>query len=86
MSEAQSPLTPADPDSLTALFSVDPLTHTEAQRRELYVELRRRRSVFASDEAAKALAGKKTRAPKGTDPGDPAKLDKPAGELSLDDL
>lgn len=86
MSESPSPLLIADPDSLTALFSSDPLEHTDAQRAALITELRRRRSVFASEEAAKALAGKTKRAKQGTDPADAAKLDKPAGELSLDDL
>jgi hypothetical protein len=86
MSEAPSPLTVADPDSLTALFSSDPLTHTDAQLADLCRELRRRRSVFASEEAAKALSGKKARAPKGTDPSASASLDKPTSELNLGDL
>lgn len=86
MSEAPSPLAAADPDSLTALFANDPLTHTQAELLDLCAELRRRRSVFASEEAVKALKPKAAKVKRGSEPADAAKLDKPAGELSLDDL
>lgn len=83
----QSPLTTASPDSLDLYFSDDPLTLSDSQLSTLVLELRRRRSAFAADEAAKAAAGKSKR-PKATAQSAPeaAALDKPVGELSLDDL
>lgn len=80
-----TPLSVVDPDSLTALFSGDPTTKSDEDITALCAELRRRRSVFASEEAAKALKDKPKRA-KATDPAAPALADKPSSELSLDDL
>ena len=85
---ADSPLLSVNNDALTALFEADPLTLTDADLMRLVSELRRRRSVFASEEAAKALAGKKTRGVK-ADPATPTTAltsDKPTSELSLDDI
>ncbi len=83
-----SPLLQADADSLTVLFESDPLTLTDAQTLTAITELRRRRNVFASEEAAKALAPKKTRtkAQPAANASQAAQLDKPIGEVSLDDL
>jgi len=83
-----SPLLSTDPDAVTKLFDADPLTLTDAQLLALITELRRRRSVFASEEAAKALAGKAKRA-RGSNDASPeaaALADKPTSEISLDDL
>ena len=80
-----TPLAVTDPDSLTALFAGDPSEKPEDDIVALCTELRRRRSVFASEEAARALKDKPRRA-KATDPADPAVKDKPTSELSLDDL
>lgn len=82
-----SPLTTADPDSISALFTDDPLTLSDAQLMALIVELRRRRSEFTALEAQKALKPKATRtraAPQS--PATSASLDKPPSEISLDDL
>lgn len=81
----ETPLTAADPDSLTALFTGDPDEKPEADIVSLCTELRRRRSVFAAEEAVKALSSKPKRA-KATDPAEAAIKDKPSSELSLDDL
>jgi len=81
----ETPLAIVDPDSLTALFGGDPSEKPDEDIVELCTELRRRRSVFASDEAVKALKDKNKRA-KATDPASPALADKPSSELSLDDL
>lgn len=84
-----TPLSGPNPDSLTILFAptTDPLTLTDAQISLAILELRRRRNVVASEEAAKALAPKKTRtkAPVLTSEA-LAKTSVPASELSLDDL
>lgn len=87
MTDTISPLTTASADSLDLYFSADPLTLDDKQFHTLVLELRRRRSVFASEEAAKAAAGKSKR-PKATAQSAPeaAALDKPVGEFSLDDL
>lgn len=83
----QSPLLTTDADSLSALFSADPLTLSDDDILRGIHELRRRRNAFASEEAAKSLKPKSTRAKPGK-PSAPeaASLDKPAGEISLDDL
>lgn len=82
-----SPLLTAAPDSLDALFSADPLTLSDAQLDTLVAELRRRRSLFASEEAAKAAAGKKSRAKPTIQPSaTAAALDKPTVDFSLEDL
>ena len=80
---SDSPLTSASPDSLTVLFDSDPMTLTDSQILAAVTELRRRRNVFASEEAAKALAPKRTRAK-----AEPAStpLDKPTSEIGLEDL
>lgn len=80
---SDSPLTSASPDSLTVLFDSDPMTLTDSQILAAVTELRRRRNVFASEEAAKALAPKRTRAK--AEPTS-APLDKPTSEIGLEDL
>lgn len=85
MSEA-SPLAAASPDALTALFEADPLTITDAQLTVLVTELRRRRNAFLSEEAAKSLKPKAKRVAVDVNATTPATLDKPTGEVSLDDL
>jgi hypothetical protein len=84
---ALSPLATVDPTSLDTLFLSDPMTLTDADILRTIGELRRRRSVFASEEAAASLKAKKakTRAAPTTDEA-AATNDKPASELSLDDL
>lgn len=80
-----SPLASADPTSLNDLFRTDPTTLTDRQLDALVAELQRRRSLFASEEAAKAAAGRKAR-PKVTDPVSPSERDKPPADINLDDL
>lgn len=72
-------------DAIALMFDADPATLTDSQFTALISELRRRRSAFASEEAAKSLAPKKSRTK--VEPGTSAPaLDKPIGEVSLDDL
>ncbi len=82
-----SPLHEASPDSVTLLFEADPLDLTDSQVLKAIHELRRRRSEYASAEAAKSLAPKKTRA-KATvlDASAAASSDIPTAEVNLDDL
>lgn len=82
-----SPLLQADPSSIDLLFDTKPTDLTEAQLDQLVLELRRRRNAFASDEAAKQSKGKKATEPKpAVSVSTAAALDKPSGELTLDDL
>lgn len=82
-----SPLSAPSPDSLTALFEADPLTLSDTDLDTLIGELRRRRSAFLAEEAAKALKPKRERASAQAQPASAApSLDKPTGEISLDDL
>lgn len=67
---------------LDLLFSTDPRTLTDSQLRELISEEQRRRSVFHSEEAAKAAKPPKERAVRVT----PTTLAKPVADISLDDL
>lgn len=83
-----SPLSSANPDALTLLFETGPLELSDAQVLSAIHELRRRRSVFQSEEAAKAMAPKKSRA-KSEAPVDAAAsvlASKPTSEIDLDDL
>lgn len=70
------------------IFAADPADLADPDFDALVKELRRRRDVFAADEAAKASEGKKARAKR--DPtitaATAAALDKPVGEVNLDDL
>lgn len=87
MPEPASPLLSTDPDSLTRLFEADPLTLSDADILTAITELRRRRSAFASEEAAKSLKPKATRTKASPQPASTAAaLDKPVGEIGLDDL
>lgn len=88
MTNLPSPLAEASPDSLTLLFEHDPLTLSDAQIMTGITELRRRRSEFASAEAAKALAPRKTRTASTTpsSASDSVTLDKPTADIALDDL
>lgn len=82
-----SPLNEASPDSVTLLFEADPLTLDDASVLRAIHELRRRRSEFASAEAAKSLAPKKPRAKAPTlDAVNAAGADVPTAEVNLDDL
>lgn len=76
-------MTPTD-DTIAAVFASDPRELTDASLTVLITELRRRRSVFQSEEAAKALAPKKTRAKPTTN--SPLLADKPVSEMTLADL
>lgn len=84
---ALSPLSTVDPAALDTLFLSDPMTLSDADILRTVTELRRRRSVFASEEAAKSLAAKKpkSRAAPTTD-ANAATVDKPASEITMDDL
>jgi len=82
-----SPLLSTSENALSLLFESDPLTLTDAQLDSMILGLRRRRNAFFAEEAAKSLKPKSTRAKAGTvDAATSALLDKPASELSLDDL
>jgi hypothetical protein len=81
----QSPLLTASPDALTSLFLGDPLAKSEAEIAAGVLELRRRRSVFASEEAAKALSARPKR-PKPDGSASPSLIDKPNSELDLGDI
>lgn len=83
----KSPLDEANEDSVTLLFNNDPLDLTDDQLLRAIHELRRRRSEFASAEAAKSLAPKKPRAKAPTlDAVNAAGADVPTAEVNLDDL
>lgn len=87
MTVEPSPLLASSPDTLTALFEADPTTLTDASLTTLVRELRRRRDAFAAQEAADASKGKGSRTKPGTIPAAvAAALDKPVGEVSIDDL
>ncbi len=84
---SNTPLTTTTLDSIAELFQGNPLDKSEADINRLVIELRRRRNEFLSQEAAAAAKPKSTRAKVGkTTSEDAAKLDKPLGEISLDDL
>lgn len=88
MTLATSPLsTVPSTDPIAAIFDADPAILTPTDHQRLLTELRRRRSEFASAEAAKAATPKAKR-PKSAPvtPAQAAALDKPPGEVSLDDL
>lgn len=81
---AFSPLATVDIESI---FAANPRELIPADHIRLVTELRARRSAFASDEAAKAAAGKKGRAKaEPISAPEAAKLDKPNSQLTLDDL
>lgn len=76
---------PLPDDAIAALFDADPATLDDASFEALISEFRRRRNVFASEEAANSLKAKKTRVV--IDPTTkPTVLDKPTSEISLEDL
>jgi hypothetical protein len=82
----QSPLAAAD---IEDIFQLDPATLPEAEFDRLVSEVRRRRSEFHSAEAAKQATPKAKRAkaePESKLAPAAAKIDKPAGELTMDDL
>ncbi len=82
-----SPLLSTDPDALTRLFESDPLELIDAGVLSAIRELRRRRDAFASEEAAKSLAPKKTRAKPAVDGTATSAVlrDIPVTEVNLDD-
>ena len=80
-------LIPPIEDTIALLFDTDPSNLPDGDILTLVRELRRRRSVFRAEEAAKLLAPKKERAVKvARTPSDAAKMDKPLSEIDLDDL
>lgn len=82
-----SPLLAVNADAISELFEADPLTLTDAQLMSLILELRRRRNEFASSEAAKSLAPKKSRTRAEPQSAvEAAALDKPITEVGLDDI
>ncbi len=87
MSGEPSPLSTVTPDALTALFTADPLTLSDADLMGLVQELRRRRNEFTASEAAKSLKPKaaKTKPDPASAP-TAAAMDKPTKEFGLDDL
>lgn len=75
------------PDAIALLFEADPLPLSDADLMTLATELRRRRSIFASEEAVKALKPKKERVERlPTTASSAAEADKPVSEVSLEDL
>jgi hypothetical protein len=82
-----SPLLATSADALSLMFEGDPLDLTDAKLMQMVTEIRRRRSDFASREAATAAAGKakRTKAEPQSAPA-AAALDKPVSEIDLDDL
>lgn len=87
MTEPESPLLSTSPDALSALFAADPVKLEDPELRALITELRRRRSAFRAEEAAKSLkpAAKRAKAETQSAPA-AAALDKPTSEISLDDI
>jgi hypothetical protein len=84
---APSILTTTDPDAIAELFKADPSTLDHAALTRLTIELRRRRSQFASEEAAKQVAPKATRPKAPALPAaEAAALDKPVAETNLEDF
>lgn len=89
MTDAPSPLLQSDSDFLTYIFapSTDPTTLDDAQIARMVREVRRRRSEFASREAAEQAAGKAKRArTPPTSTTSAAALDRPVSEIGLADL
>lgn len=79
---SESPLTEADPQSLDALFSMDPLSLTDKDLAVIVRELRKQRERWAAAEAQG-----KTRAPKAASAPAGAKTKVPASTIkSLADL
>lgn len=89
MPEATGPLAEVDPDAITQAFAADPMTLTDAQLDVVVTELRRRRSAFLAQEAAKSL-NRKTKAkaepPPTVDAEKAAALDKPLSELTAEEF
>lgn len=82
-----SPLLAASAISLDALFDADPLDLDDPAYESLVLEMRRRRSVWAGEEAAKLAKGKAARAPKPhTTQATAVAASKPITEMSLDEL
>lgn len=79
-----SPLTTVD---IEDIFASDPRVLTPDDHKRLVLELRRRRSIFASEEAAKQAQGKRGKPKAEPKPAaTAAALDKPNSELNYDDL
>lgn len=80
--------TPLASVSIEEIFAADPTTLTDAEFAALVAEVRRRRSVFHAEEAAKQAKGKKASAPKAPamSAAETAKVDKPTSELDISDL
>lgn len=80
-------LSPLTAISLDSIFSANPRELDDTSRRALLVELRRRRSEFRAQLAAKEAAPKAKRAKaEAVSAPKAAALDKPLGELDLGDL
>lgn len=75
---------PLPDDAIAAIFDADPMPLPDSEFNILITEFRRRRNVFASEEAAASLKAKKAKPTLVAS--NPVMLDKPASEVSLDDL
>lgn len=87
MTEASGPLADVDPDSIALAFASDPMELSDAQLDALVVELRRRRSAFLAQEAAKLLNKKpRAKAPPASPAPEAAAKDKPLEEITAEDI
>lgn len=87
MTEPQGPLAGVSEEAITLAFAADPMTLSDAQLDILIVELRRRRSAFLAQEAAKALNKKAKAKPEpAVDAATAALRDKPITELTSEEL
>ncbi len=75
----ESPLSEADPKSLDDLYAADPLTLTDDDVDKIVADLRQKRALWASEDAAAQSQGR-ARRPK------TYKSPPPKGQLSLGDL
>lgn len=87
LTEATGPLADVDPDAISLAFSSDPMLLTDHQLDVLVTELRRRRSAFLAQEAAKQLNRKTKPKPEPAPPAEQAAVrDKPMAELTSEDF
>ena len=87
MTEPLGPLSDVSEEAIVMAFAADPMTLSDAQLDLLVTELRRRRSVFMAQEAAKSLNKKSKAKPEpAVDAGTAAVRDKPMSELSSEEL
>ncbi len=77
--QPENPLSEADPRSLDDLYSSDPLSLTDDDVDKIVADLRQKRALWATEDAAAQAQGR-TRKPKAY------KSAPPKGQLSLGDL